>query len=76
MISTASLESAIANGDTRALTFQHTHREDGLTITFKREGRYDPDALAKLNYFLRDWRTDDVTQMDPRLFDVLWEVYH
>jgi len=74
-INPCSLETAVANGDTRALTFQHTHRDDGLTITFKREGRYDPDALAKLNYFLRDWRTDDVTQMDPRLFDVLWEVY-
>jgi len=74
-INAGSLETAVANGDTRSLTFQHTHRDDGLTITFKREGRYDPEALAKLNYFLRDWRTDDVTQMDPRLFDVLWEVY-
>lgn len=74
-VSSGSLQTAIANGDTRSLTFQHTHRDDGLTITFKRDGRYDQDALAKLNYFLRDWRTDDVTQMDPRLFDVLWEVY-
>ena len=73
-VSTGSLQTAVANGDTRSLTFQHTHRDDGLTITFKRDGRYDPDALTKLNYFLRDWRTDDVTQMDPRLFDVLWEV--
>jgi uncharacterized protein YcbK (DUF882 family) len=73
-VSSGSLQTAVANGDTRALTFQHTHRDDGLTVTFKRDGRYDPDALAKLNYFLRDWRTDDATQMDPRLFDVLWEV--
>jgi uncharacterized protein YcbK (DUF882 family) len=73
-ISSGSLQTAIANGDTRSLTFQHTHRDDGLTVTFKRDGRYDQDGLAKLNYFLRDWRTDDVTQMDPRLFDVLWEV--
>jgi uncharacterized protein YcbK (DUF882 family) len=73
-ISTGSLQTAIANGDTRSLTFQHTHRDDGLTVTFKRDGRYDQDALAKLNHFLRDWRTDDATQMDPKLFDVLWEV--
>jgi uncharacterized protein YcbK (DUF882 family) len=73
-VSSGSLQTAIANGDTRSLTFQHTHRDDGLTVTFKRDGRYDQDGLAKLNYFLRDWRTDDVTQMDPRLFDVLWEV--
>ena len=75
IISGNTLQTAVANGDTRSLTFQHTHRDDGLTITFKREGRYDPEALKKLNYFLRDWRTDDQTEMDPRLFDVLWEVY-
>ncbi|MGH6853625.1 MAG: DUF882 domain-containing protein, partial [Methylocella sp.] len=28
-----------------------------------------------LNWFLRDWRNNDTTRMDPRLFDVLWEVY-
>ena len=45
-----------------------------ITVTFKRNGRYDEDALKKLNYFLRDWRNDDVTRMDPQLFDILWEV--
>src|ERR1700730_14537263 len=44
-------------------------------VAFKRNGRYDEDALKKLNYCLRDWRTDDQTNMDRRLFDVLWEVY-
>jgi uncharacterized protein YcbK (DUF882 family) len=69
------LQNAVANGDTRTLTFHHTHRDDDLTITFKRNGRYDDEALKKLNYFLRDWRTDETTQMDPHLFDILWEVY-
>ena len=69
------LQSVVAEGDTRALSFHHTHRGDDLTITFKRNGRYDDDALQKLNYYLRDWRTDDVTNMDPHLFDILWEVY-
>ncbi len=31
--------------------------------------------LEKLNWFLRDWRTDEPTKMDPRLFDALWEAY-
>jgi uncharacterized protein YcbK (DUF882 family) len=65
----------VAEGDTRTLTFHHTHRGDDLTVTFKRNGRYDDEALKKLNYYLRDWRTDDVTNMDPHLFDILWEVY-
>jgi hypothetical protein len=28
-----------------------------------------------LNWFLRDWRRDEPTNMDPRLFDVVWEAY-
>jgi uncharacterized protein YcbK (DUF882 family) len=74
IVCTSPLQNVIANGDTRAITFQHTHRDDGITITFKRNGRYDEEALKKLNYFLRDWRNDDVTRMDPQLFDILWEV--
>ena len=45
-----------------------------ITVTFKRNGRYDDEGLKKLNYFLRDWRNDEQTRMDPQLFDILWEV--
>ena len=31
--------------------------------------------MKRLNWFLRDWRNDEPTHMDPRLFDVLWEAY-
>jgi uncharacterized protein YcbK (DUF882 family) len=68
-------QNAIANGDTRTISLYHTHRKDSLNITFKRGGYYDRAALAKLNYFLRDWRNDAQTNMDPRLFDVIWEAY-
>ena len=65
-----------AADDTRTLTLQHTHRDDSIKVTFKRNGRYDDEGLKKLNYFLRDWRNDDVTNMDPQLFDAVWEVVH
>lgn len=68
------LHTAAANGDTRTITLHHTHRGDDITVTFKRNGRYDEDGLKKLNTFLRDWRTDDATVMDPQLFDAVWEV--
>jgi uncharacterized protein YcbK (DUF882 family) len=68
------LHTAAANGDTRTISLQHTHRDDTITVTFKRNGRYDEDGLKKLNYFLRDWRTDDATTMDPQLYDAVWEV--
>jgi uncharacterized protein YcbK (DUF882 family) len=68
------LQNAVANGDTRAISMHHTHRGDDITVTFKRNGRYDADGLKKLNHFLRDWRTDDQIEMDPQLFDAVWEV--
>jgi uncharacterized protein YcbK (DUF882 family) len=68
------LHTAVANGDTRTISMHHTHRGDDITVTFKRNGRYDDDGLKKLNHFLRDWRTDDATTMDPQLFDAVWEV--
>src|SRR3954454_15316199 len=75
IVSTGTLQTVVANGDTRSITLQHTHRDDSTTVTFKRDGRYDQDGLNKLNYFLRDWRNDDQIAMAPQLFDILWEVY-
>src|SRR6202047_5165249 len=69
------LETAVANGDTRTISLHHIHTNEDITITFKREGRYDEEALKKLNHILRDWRRDEETKMDPRLLDVVWEVY-
>ncbi len=66
---------ATALNETRTLSFHHTHSNEDLTVTFKRDGRYDEEALKKLNHFLRDWRSQDQTTMDRHLFDILWEVY-
>lgn len=70
-----STQTVVANGDTRTLSMLHKHTGEQILITFKRNGRYDQDALNKLNWFLRDWRRDEPTRMDPHLFDVVWEVY-
>jgi uncharacterized protein YcbK (DUF882 family) len=68
------VQDATALGDSRTLSFHHTHSGEDLTVTFKRNGRYDEDALKQINHFLRDWRSQDSTTMDRRLFDILWEV--
>ena len=69
------LQNAAAEGDTRTLTFHHLHTNEDITITFKRNGRYDEAALKKLDWFMRDWRKEQSTHMDPHLFDILWQVY-
>ncbi|WP_338122653.1 DUF882 domain-containing protein [Bradyrhizobium yuanmingense] len=70
-----SVHDAAALNETKTLSFHHTHSGEDLTVTFKRDGRYDEAALKQLNHFLRDWRSQEQTVMDRRLFDILWEVY-
>jgi uncharacterized protein YcbK (DUF882 family) len=71
----SSTETAAANGDTRTLDLYHSHTGESIQATFRVNGSYDPAVLEKLNWFLRDWRNNDRTRMDPRLFDVIWEAY-
>ena len=70
------LQNALAApGDTRTLWLHHIHTKEEVHITFKRNGQFDEEALKKINWALRDWRTDAPTKMDPEVIDLLWEVY-
>jgi uncharacterized protein YcbK (DUF882 family) len=75
MLGTTGVGNAIANGETRTLSLMHMNTKETLTITYKNNGSFDRDALEKLNWFLRDWRRNEQTSMDPRLFDIVWETY-
>jgi uncharacterized protein YcbK (DUF882 family) len=66
---------APANAEVRSLRIYYLHTREKAEIVFKRNGRYDRDGLRKLNYMLRDWRRNEPTRMDPRLFDLIWEAY-
>lgn len=75
LFSPSSTESAIANGDTRTLYLYHAHTGESIDATYRVDGHYDPAVLKKLNWFLRDWRRNEETNMDPHLFDAVWEAY-
>lgn len=68
-------ENAVANGETRTLYLYHAHTHEQIAATYLVSGQYDQAVLKQLNWFLRDWRRDEPTNMDPRLFDVVWEAY-
>ncbi|WP_407659887.1 DUF882 domain-containing protein [Methylocystis suflitae] len=68
-------ETAVANGDTRTIHLYHAHTHESISATYLVNGQYDAQVLHQLNWFLRDWRRDEPTNMDPRLFDVVWEAY-
>jgi uncharacterized protein YcbK (DUF882 family) len=64
-----------AEAETRTLKIYHVHLNEHSEITYKRNGRYLSDGLNKLNRAVRDWRRNEPTKMDPKLFDLIWEVY-
>ena len=71
----AFLSATGANADTRSLKLYNMHTREKAEIVFKRNGRFDSSGLRQLNQFLRDWRRNEPTKMDPRLFDLIWEAY-
>ncbi len=64
-----------ASAETRSLRLYHLHTREKAEIVYKRNGRYDPEGLKKINYILRDWRRNEPIKMDPRLLDLVWEAY-
>lgn len=59
----------------RTISLYSIHTRENLTVTFKRNGRFIPEALKKINWLLRDWRRDAVIDMDPKLIDLAWEIH-
>jgi uncharacterized protein YcbK (DUF882 family) len=54
-----------------SLTLYNTHTAERITIVYRRGDKFNPDALAKLDFFLRDHQTNEVRHFDPRLYDIL-----
>jgi uncharacterized protein YcbK (DUF882 family) len=55
----------------RTLALDNIHTGERLDATYWERGGYLPDALAAIDRILRDHRTDEVTEMDTRLLDLL-----
>jgi uncharacterized protein YcbK (DUF882 family) len=55
----------------RQVAVHNLHTGESLEAIYFDNGEYVPDALAAMNHVLRDFRTGDVHEMDPRVFDLL-----
>ena len=56
------------------LRFYHIHTGERLEVVYRHGNAYDPEGEARLDKYLRDYRTGKVRKFDPRLFDVLHEL--
>lgn len=58
----------------RDISFRHRHTGETLDLVYYANGRYIPGALREVNWLLRDFRTDEVKEIDPQLLDLLYAV--
>ena len=64
-----------SSSDERTLSLYNIHNGESLTVTYKKGGQFVPDAVKKLNWFCRDWRKNVPSDMDPNVFDIVWEMH-
>ena len=60
--------------DAYRLHFFHTHTGERLDVVYRYGNSYDPAALTQIDHYLRDHRTGDVHEYDPRVFDLLHDL--
>jgi uncharacterized protein YcbK (DUF882 family) len=66
---------AAAAAPAHRLSFYHIHTGEKLTVTYREAGQVIPTALAKINHYLRDFRTDQVHDIDVALLDQLHSLF-
>jgi uncharacterized protein YcbK (DUF882 family) len=69
-LSPAGIAQAAVAGE-RRVSFYSLHTDESLSTVFWQDGRFLPDALAEIDWHLRDFRTGEVHAIDPDLLDLL-----
>lgn len=75
LVAAASQATLAHAGDDRTISFFHIHTKETLTVQYKKDGRFVPAALEKINWIMRDWRENKSIQMDPNTVDIIWEMH-
>ena len=70
----ASSSNSFVKAPLRSLSFYNLHTTERLNTVYWAEGQYIPESLAGINRVLRDYRTGDIYEIEPRLLDTLCEL--
>lgn len=57
------------------IAFVNTHTGEHFSGTYRVGAKYLPDAFEEINYVLRDFRTNEVFPIDPRVIDIIYMVH-
>lgn len=74
IVANPSIVRAQTIGNVRCLSMRNLHTGERLSADFQVDGEFETGALEEFNHLLRDWRTDDVSPIDPGLLTFLSDV--
>lgn len=58
-------------GDIRRVKMYSGRTGESLDTIYWIDGEYIPEVLKEINFFMRDWRSNDTISIDPRNLDIL-----
>ncbi|MEM7178243.1 MAG: DUF882 domain-containing protein [Pseudomonadota bacterium] len=58
-------------GDYRSVNLVNNRTQEWVRTVYWVEGGYIPEAMDAINVLLRDWRADEVKQIDPATIDII-----
>jgi uncharacterized protein YcbK (DUF882 family) len=61
----------LAAAPRKTLSLFNAHSQETISAEYWVDGWYNPDVLQRFDVFLRDWRSNEVRPMDPKLLDIL-----
>jgi uncharacterized protein YcbK (DUF882 family) len=56
---------------TRSIALHNLHTGESLNTEYWVNGAYVPEALTAVNKVMRDWRNNEIHEIDPKLVDAL-----
>ncbi len=59
----------------RKITFRNTHTGETFSGVYRVGDKYLPDAFDKINIVLRDFRSNEMFPIDPRVMDIIYSVH-
>lgn len=59
------------SGDVRRINMFSNRNGESINTIYWIDGAYIPEALKEISFFMRDWRTQEVIDIDPRAIDIM-----
>ena len=59
----------------RKISFRNTHTGETFSGVYRVGDKYLPDAFDRINIVLRDFRSNELFPIDPRVMDIIYSVH-